>query len=372
MTKIKIPLYKPLIKKNEIINVNDCLKSSWISSKGKYIAKFEELFSKYTGIKYSTTVVNGTAALHLALLALGIKRLDEVIVPTYTYVATVNAVSFVGAKPIFIDSSINDWQINLNEIEKKITKKTKAIICPHIYGQMTDMKKIVYLKKKYNLFLIEDCAESLGSYFNSKHSGQFGDVATFSFYGSKTITTGEGGMLCSKNKKIVERATKLKLQGIYSPELSYWHDVVGYNYKMTNICAAIGFSQMARIKSILKDKRNLYLKYLKGLKNLPIEIQKENKNTIHSFWLVAAITKNKKNRDNLMKFMRKHGIETKPGFYPIHTMPMYKNITKEKFPVARRLGSSIICLPSFPNISNKEVNYICKIIKNFFKKNKYV
>ena len=370
MNKIHIPLYKPQILREEILNVNECLKSTWISSKGKFINKFEESFSKYTKIKYSTAVVNGTAALHLALVALGVKEKDEVIVPTITYVATVNAIKYVNAKPVFVDSSLEDWQMDLNEVEKKITKKTKAIICPHIYGQMTNMSRLNSLKKKYNLFLIEDCAESLGSFYKSKHSGNFSDVATFSFYGSKTITTGEGGMVCSNNKKIINKVTKLKLQGIAQKNKSYWHDVIGYNYKMTNICAAIGVAQLSRIKLILKKKRNLYLKYSRELKNIPIKLQIENKDTINSYWLVGCITKNKSIRNKLMKFLKKSGVETRPGFYPIHTMPMYNKLSKNKFPTAIKLGSSIICLPSSPDISIKNINYICKKIKNFFKNKK--
>ena len=367
MNKFKIPLYKPEITKEEILNVNECLKSSWISSKGKYLNEFERLFSEYTKIKHSTAVVNGTAALHLALLGLNIKENDEVIVPTFTYVASVNAIRYVNAKPVFVDSSLDGWQLDLDEVEKKISSKTKAIICPHIYGQMTNMNKLNKLKKKYNLFLIEDCAESLGSFFQSKHSGNFSDVATFSFYGSKTITTGEGGMVCSNNMKIINKITKLKLQGIASGNRSYWHDVIGYNYKMTNICAAIGVAQLKRIELILKKKRNLYFKYLKELKDAPIKLQNENKDTVNSFWLVGGITKNKTIRNSLMTFLNKCSVETRPGFYPIHTMPMYKKLNKSKFPVASKLGSNIICLPSSPDLSNKDIEYICNKIKKFFK-----
>ena len=367
MNKIIIPLYKPQILKEEILNVNECLKSTWISSKGKFINKFEKAFSKYTKIKYSTSVVNGTAALHLALVALDIKENDEVIVPTFTYVATVNAIKYVNAKPIFVDSSLEDWQLNLNEVEKKISKKTKAIICPHIYGQMTNMSKLSLIKRKYNLLLIEDCAESLGSFYKSQHSGNFSDVATFSFYGSKTITTGEGGMVCSNNKKIIDKVTKLKLQGIAQKNKSYWHDVIGYNYKMTNICASIGVAQLNRIKLILKKKRNLYFRYLQGLKNTPIKIQIESKNTINSYWLIGCITENKNIRNRLMSFLKECGVETRPGFYPIHTMPMYNKLSNNKFPVAKKLGSNIICLPSSPDISKKNIDYICNKIQKFFK-----
>ncbi len=364
----KIPLYKPNLSQKEILRVNECLRSSWISSKGKYINSFERLFSKYTKIKYSTVVVNGTAALHLALLALDIKSGDEVIVPTFTYVASVNAIKYVNAKPIFIDSDLNDWQISINEIEKKITKKTKAIICPHIYGQMTNMTKLIKIKKKHKLFLIEDCAEALGSFFKSKHAGKYSDISTFSFYGSKTITTGEGGMLCSDNKSLISKAIKIKLQGISNKKLSYWHDVIGYNYKMTNICAAIGLSQLETIKKILQDKRKIFLYYKKHLESCPLKFQVENHNSINSFWLVGCLTANKKTRDQLMKYLKMRKIETRPGFYPINTMPMYKNYNNQKFKISKQLSDKIICFPSYPKLTKKDLNFICDTIKKFFKK----
>lgn len=366
--KYKIPLYKPNISKKEILRVNECLRSTWISSKGKYIDKFEKLFSRYTKIKHSTVVVNGTAALHLALLALNIKSGDEVIVPTFTYVASVNAIKYVNAKPVFIDSNLDDWQLSIKEIEKKISKKTKAIICPHIYGQMTNMTDLVKIKKKHKLFLIEDCAEALGSFFKSNHAGKYSDISTFSFYGSKTITTGEGGMLCSDNKTLISKAIKLKLQGISNNKLSYWHDVVGYNYKMTNICAAIGFSQLENIKKILQDKRKIFLYYKKHLKNYPLKFQHENSKSVNSFWLVGCLTPSKKIRNQLMTYLKTKKIETRPGFYPINTMPMYKKYNKQKFKISKQLGEKIICFPSYPNLNKKELNFICDTIKKFFKR----
>ena len=290
--------------------------------------------------------------------------------PTFTYVASVNAIRYVNAKPVFIDSDLDDWQLSIKEIEKKITKKTKAIICPHIYGQMTNMNKLVKIKKKYKLFLIEDCAEALGS-FKSKHAGKYSDISTFSFYGSKTITTGEGGMLCSNNKKLISNAIKLKLQGISNKKLSYWHDVIGYNYKMTNICAAIGLSQLENLDKILLNKRKIYLYYKKHLKNCPFKFQKENLYSINSFWLVGCMTPNKQIRNSLMKHLKKNKIETRPGFYPINTMPMYHRDNREKFKIAKQLGEKIICLPSYPKLTKKDLDFICVSINKFFKKIKF-
>ena len=233
---------------------------------------------------------------------------------------------------------------------------------------MTNMEKLLKLKKKYKIYLIEDCAESIGSYYKKIHSGNFGDVAIFSFYGSKTITTGEGGMLCTNNKTLIKKAMKMKLQGIYSNKVSYWHDVIGYNYKMTNICAAIGAGQLERIKSTLKKKRELYQKYRKYLKKLPLKFQQENNSTVNSFWLISALTKNGSTRNKLMKYLKQNGVETRPGFYPVHTMPMYKNKNIPKLPIANKLSNSVICFPSWPEMTNGQLNIICNLIKKFFKK----
>ena len=208
MNKFGIRLYDPSISNQEKSYVLDCLNTKWISSRGKYIEKFEKKFSQFIKIKYSLSVVNGTTALHLALLSLDIKKNDEVIVPTFTYIAPVNAIRYVGAKVKFIDSNLLTWQLDESKLEKLITKKTKAVIAPHLLGQSCNILKIKNICKKKKIFLIEDCAEAFGNYFNGKHLGTFGDVSTFSFFGSKTITTGEGGMVVTNNKRIAHKNYK--------------------------------------------------------------------------------------------------------------------------------------------------------------------
>ena len=217
------------------------------------------------------------------------------------------------------------------------------------------------------MFLIEDCAEALGSFFKSKHAGKYSDISTFSFYGSKTITTGEGGMLCSDNKSLISKAIKIKLQGISNKKLSYWHDVIGYNYKMTNICAAIGLSQLESIKKILQDKRKIYLYYKKHLESCPLKFQVENHNSINSFWLVGCLTTDKRTRNQLMKYLKMKKIETRPGFYPINTMPMYKDYNNQKFKISNQLSEKIICFPSYPNLTKKISILFVKQLKNFLK-----
>jgi len=361
-----IPLYKPLISKNEIKNVNACLKSSWISSKGIYIKKFEKKFSSFTKIKHSISVSNGTCAIHLALVALGVKKNDEVIVPSFTYIATVNPILYTGAKPIFIDSNVENFQLNLKEIKKKITKKTKAIICPHLYGNMPNMSELYKIIKEKKIFLIEDCAEAIGSYFRSKHAGNFGDIATFSFYGNKTISTGEGGMVCTNNNSLAKKVYKLKTQGLASEEKPYYHDILGFNYRMTNICAAIGYSQMLNIDKILNKKKNIFKKYEYGFKNNKnIFILKNSQYVKSSYWLVVILIKKKIKREKLVNFLKKNKIDTRTTFFQVHKMPMYSKKLKLKY--GEKLSTNGLCLPSFPQLKDKEIKYIIDKINYFLK-----
>jgi perosamine synthetase len=366
--KYKTYLYEPITGRDEKKFVNDCLNSNWISSKGKYIEKFEKRFSNFIKIKYSITVSNGTAALHLALLALNIKKGDEVIVPTFTYISPVNAIKYVGAKVKFIDSKLKTWQIDETKLEKMITKKTKAVIVPHLYGQVSEIKKISKICKKKKIFLIEDCAEAFGCYYGKKHLGVFGDISTFSFFGSKTITTGEGGMVVTNNKKLADKVFKLKMVGVVKNRY-YWHDIIGYNYRMTNICAAIGLGQLNKARNILVKKREVFKNYYSFLKNSHLQINNEIKNTKPSYWLINVFLANKKIRDGLAKYLKRNKIETRNTFNLVHNMPMYfKKNQKNLFPNAQILSNTGLSLPSGPNLSKLEISKISSLVKNYLKK----
>lgn len=358
-----IYLYKPRITSLTKKYVNDCLNSSWISSKGKFIKLFEKSFQKFTKINYCTSVSNGTVGLHLALLALNIKKNDQVIVPTFTYVASVNCIKYVGAKPIFIDSSLETFQINIEDLNKIINKNTKAIIVPHLYGNVTNLKLLNDLQNKFNFFIIEDCAEAIGSFYKNKHVGNFGDISVFSFFGNKTITTGEGGMVCSNKKNLIKKVEQLKGQGLHiTPKKKYyWHNIIGYNYRMTNICAAIGYSQMKIVNKILKKKKIIADIYKKLLINLPIKFIIDEKDCVNSNWLIIIFLKNKKIKERLINILSKKKIETRPGFYPIHKMPMYK--TKKRFFNADLLSNNTLCLPSYPDLKISQIFRICNLIK---------
>lgn len=356
-----IPVYKPSITDLEKSYVNDCLDSSWISSKGKYVDLFEKEFAKKTEVKYATSVSNGTVALHLALLALGIGPDDEVIVPTFTYIASVNAIVHCGAKPVFVDSLRDSWQINPFDIVRKITNKTKAIMVVHLYGQPCQMFEIVNIAKQHNLFIVEDCAEAFGSRYEEQHVGSFGDIATYSFFGNKTITAGEGGMVVTNNETLYDRAFHLKGQGL-AKHRQYWHDAIGYNYRMTNIACAIGLAQLKRSEHLLLDKRIIANYYHDFFEGTHVKTHREMTGTTHSYWMNSVLFDcDAQQRDKYRAILEQKGIETRPLFYPVHTMPMYSK-RYESHPVAENISRRGFNIPSYPGLTKDELKYICESI----------
>jgi perosamine synthetase len=361
MTDKFIPVYSPSLLGNESKYVNECLETGWISSKGTFVGRFENSFNQYLGSSVSSTsVCNGTVALHLALLALGIGRGDEVIVPTLTYIASVNAIAYVGATPVFVDSVSDTWNMDIDQIESKINERTKAILAVHLYGAPCEMSRLVEICQIYGLKLIEDVAEALGSQIDGKFAGTFGDVGTFSFFGNKTITTGEGGMIVSSQHDLIERISFLKSQAV-SLNKQYWHDEIGYNYRMTNICAAIGLAQMERIQPILESKRRIASWYESDLEDLPIVFQCEKPGSIHSHWMVSILFESKGIRDGIRESLRISEIETRPLFFPAHVMPAFK--TNERYPISEELSKRGINLPSFPSLTRDQVSKISHVIR---------
>jgi perosamine synthetase len=358
-----IPVYQPYFNGREKEYVSQCMDSTWISSKGEFISKFERGFADFIGAEHATTVSNGTVAIHLALEALGIGPGDEVIVPTLTYIASVNTILQTGAKPVFVDSLESTWQVDPKDVEAKITPRTKAVMVVHLYGLPCDMDSLTNICQKNNLLLVEDCAEAFGTFYKGQHVGTFGDIATFSFFGNKTITTGEGGMVVAKNKEVLARAYHLKNQGV-SPAREYWHDVVAYNYRMTNICAAIGLAQLEQAIDILAKKRQVADWYREELEDLPLSCHKEIPETKHSFWMCSIAVDDAAHRNPLREHLKQVGIETRPLFFPSHTMPHCA--MSESFPIAESLASRGINLPSYPALTKKQVQDICGEIRKFF------
>ena len=364
MKKEMIPVANPVLNGNERKYVNDCLDTSWISSNGKYIEKFEGKFSRFCNTRYAVSCCNGTVALHLALLAHHVGINDEIIMPTLTYIATANSVRYCGARPVFIDSEPETWNIDPSLIEQKITSRTKGIIVVHLYGHPVNMDPVLRIAKKFGLFVVEDAAESHGALYKNKIVGSLGDCGSFSFYGNKIITTGEGGMVVTNDKVIADSIRILKGQGV-DPNRRYWHNVIGYNYRMTNIEAAIGLAQLEKIDWHIKKRREVALLYNKYLGNLKeyIQLPVEKKWARHAFWMYSIQLKEDVTitRDEFINQLQKEGIETRPVFYPMHILPPYKE--SESYPIAENIAARGLNLPTFGNLSEKSIIYIAKVIE---------
>lgn len=366
---IKIPVYRPSLNGNEKKYLNECIDSTWISSKGQFLPQFENRFKEFTGSEFAISVCNGTVALHLALLGLGIQAGDEVIVPTLTYVASVNAIAYMGAVPVFVDSLQSSWQMDPDDVLKKISPNTKAILAVHLYGHPCNIEVLKKIADDAGIFLIEDCAEAFGAYYKNTHVGNFGIVSTFSFFGNKTITTGEGGMVILKDPNLYKKLSILKNQGS-DPLRSYWHTMIGYNYRMTNIAAAIGLAQLEQASEILFKKRVLAKKYQDLLQGLPVRIHSEDPNYIHSYWMISIVLDDAKDRDSLRDYLSSCGIETRSFFHPAHCLPMYEKIPSgPSCKTAVDISCRGINLPSFPDLTELEVKFICAQITKYYQKN---
>ena len=360
-----IPVAKPFFNGNEKKYVNDCMESGWISSAGKYIELFENGFAEFCNVKHAVACCNGTVALHLALVALGVEPGDEVIVPTLTFVATPNAVTYCGAKPVFVDSEISTWNLDPQQVEAKITPRTKGIIAVHLYGHPAKMDELRKIARRNNLFLLEDAAEAHGAKCDGKIAGSIGDAAAFSFYANKIITTGEGGMFVTNDDNLAQRARLLRGQGM-DPNRRYWHPVVGYNYRMMNLPAAIGLAQLEIVGQQIESRAQIAKLYYERLKDLPgVTFQEEQSWAQHVYWMFSIVLDPLmwQKRDSIMEKLSENGIETRPVFYPAHSMPPYiDSIKGELFPVAAKLSANGISLPTWAGLTEKEINYVCEVL----------
>jgi perosamine synthetase len=360
------PVAIPNLGGNEFKYLADAFLSTWISSTGSYIDKFEDMFSSYSDCEYGVTVSNGTVALHVALVALGIGEGDEVIIPDLTFAATINAVLHANATPVIVDIEDQSWCIDPDEIEKSITSKTKAIIPVHLYGQVCDMDSIMNLANQYSLKVIEDCAEAHGAMFKGNKVGSFGDIGCFSFYGNKVITTGEGGMCVTNSTELNDKLRLLRDHGM-SKTRRYYHEVVGYNYRMTNLQAAIGLAQLERIDEIHKN-RFLYEKlYRTIMSDSNFEFQQDLKNRKRITWLVCLLIgcNDNNERDLLIDLLIDNGIEARPFFYLLSDMEIYKKYSRTVNSSAKKISSCGINLPTYENL--KSLDQIEIIIKKIIK-----
>jgi perosamine synthetase len=370
-----IPVCEPFLNGNELKYVNDCINTGWISSSGKYVKAFEEKFAEYCQVKYGVAVCNGTVALHLALIAAGIKPGDEVIIPDFTMIASAFAVCYAGAIPVFVDADYETWNIDVDKIEEKISSKTKAIMPVSIFGNPCEMEKIWQLVKKYNLMVIEDAAEAHGAEYNGKKTGNLADITAFSFFANKNLTTGEGGMVVTNNEDLYNRSRYFKnLCFPLDAPREYRHNDIGFNYRMSNIHAAIGLAQIEKVDEYREMRiRNadLYKKYLSTIPGITVQKTEQNVKSVH--WMNSIILDSSKfgrTRDELVSFLKSKNIETRLLFIGMHKQQSLIDFgctPVGDFKVTDWLSENGLYLPSASNLTKNKIEYICEQISNYSK-----
>ena len=363
-----IPLAKPHIDNNDIQQVVDVMKTGMLSL-GPKIPEFEEKFAKLIETKYAIAVNSGTSGLHLCLRALDIKKGSEVITSPFSFIASANCALFEDAKPVFVDVEEDTFNMNADLIEEKITKNTSAIIPVHIFGQACDIEKVMNLAKKNDLKVIEDACESINATFKDKKVGTFGDAAVFAFYPNKQMTTGEGGMIVTNNEEVDKLCRSMRNQG--RGESMQWltHNRLGYNYRLTDMQAALGISQLDKIDFLLSERKRVAEIYASELSNIPeVIIPQIAKNNNHT-WFVFPIRVPEDKRDTLIDYLNKNKIQSKAYFDPcIHLQPFYTKLGFKEgdFPVAEKLSKTTLILPLFVGLKSDDIFFICKVIKTFF------
>jgi perosamine synthetase len=365
MTTKHYPVTEPHLDAQDREHLLDAFDSGWISSQGPYLARFEADFARFCGAAHALSTCNGTTALHLALLALGVKPGDEVIVPTFTYVATANAVHYCGARPVLVDCEADTWNIDPAAIEDAITPRTVGILPVHLYGQPCDMRAIGAIAAKHKLWIVEDAAEAHGATIDGRAVGTFGAIASFSLYGNKIITTGEGGVVTTNDAELARKMSLYRGQGM-DPARRYWFPMVGFNYRMTNLAAALGVAQLAKIDRLIAAHRQVATWYRQSLAGeTALAWQAERPGTQSVQWLSSvrflAAENRPSLRDELMQRLAQDGIETRPFFYPMHAMPPY--FDARLYPVADRISTSGLNLPSSPRLERSDVEFIASRLR---------
>lgn len=374
MVNKAIPVNQPLLSKEAKENAIRAIRTGWISSSGSYVAEFETKFANYLGLNYGVAVSNGTAALHVALLALGIGPGDEVIVPAFTMAASWLAVMYTGATPIFVDCELETYNIDPNQIEGKITPNTKAIMPVHIYGHPADMTVIVQVAKKHKLYVIEDAAEAHGATINGKLCGSIGDVACFSFYANKILTTGEGGMVVTNNEEIADKARKIK--DLHHSNTRFIHDGVGYNYRLPNVQAGLGLGELAHLDEYIAKKREMAARYTKGLSAIPgVITPHEQPNCRSVYWMYAIRIKEEAfgcTKDILRDKLKSEGIDTRDFFYPPGKQPVLHGSGNmdANFPNCEAISRTGLYLPSGLALTNRQLDRVVKSIAIIYAKNR--
>jgi perosamine synthetase len=361
-----IPVCEPTLSGKEKEYLLDCLESNWISSAGKYIPAFEEQFAAECHCQYGVACANGTVALHLGLAALGLEPGDEVILPTFTMIATINAVTYTGATPVLIDSEPCTWNMDVEQLAGKITPKTRAIIPVHTYGHAVDMDPVMELAEQHGIFVLEDAAEAHGAEYKGRRTGGLGHAGAFSFYANKIITTGEGGMITTNNTKFATLTQNLR-DHAFSSERHFWHKFIGFNYRMTNMQAAVGLAQTEQMSGFVENRRRNAALYTELLQEIPgIITPPEASWAKNVFWMYSILVEDKfgLSRDQLRAYLARYGIETRTFFIPMHLQPIYYEAFKgQRYPVAEMLCQRGFYLPSASSLTPQQIKYIAGIVR---------
>jgi perosamine synthetase len=363
-----VPVNTPLLSGNEEKYLVECIRTGWISSEGPFIKKFEDSFSEYIGRHHGIAVSNGSAALDIAIKALNLHQGDEVIMPAFTIISPAQSVVYAGAKPVLVDSDPVTWNMDVNAIESKITSRTKAILAVHIYGLPVDIDPILELCNKYNLLLIEDAAEVHGQTYKGKKCGSFGDISIFSFYPNKHITTGEGGMIMTDNLVLAERCRKLRNLAFEPNGRRFVHEELGWNYRMTNMQAALGVAQLEKIETHIEKKYFIgqqYQKELNGLKGfqLPLEATDYANNI---YWVFGLVADNEELANETIEKLNKKGVATRPFFWCMHEQPVFLKMgffKDENYPVSEKLARNGFYIPSGLGLELNEIEYVVTTLK---------
>ena len=368
-----IPVNEPLLQGNEKKYLAECIDTGWISSEGPFVKKFESLFSANMSRKYGIAVANGSAALDIAVVALRIGHGDEVILPTFTIISCAAAVVRAGAKPVLVDSDPLTWNMDVNQIEEKITPKTRAIMVVHIYGLPVDMDPVLALAEKYDLMIIEDAAEAHGLDYKGQPCGSFGDISTFSFYPNKHVTTGEGGMIVTDNEELAERCRSLR-NLCFQPQKRFVHEELGWNFRFTNLQAAVGLAQLEKLDNHITRKRRmgqLYSELLRNIPDLQLPLAKiEYAENI--YWVYSLLLGDNLPLDagDIMRRLGEEKIGTRPFFWPMHEQPVFKKMglfVDESYPVATRIAQRGFYIPSGLALTDEQIEKVASTIRKILR-----
>ncbi|MBI3456862.1 MAG: DegT/DnrJ/EryC1/StrS family aminotransferase [Candidatus Rokubacteria bacterium] len=366
LTRRIIPVSDPKLDGNELRYVTQCIQSNWISSAGRFVREFEDAFAAAMGCRYGVAVSNGTTALHLALAALGLGPGDEVIIPSFTMIATANAIRYTGAMPVLVDSERETWNLDVTQLPNKITPRTRGILLVHTYGHPVDMDPLLGLAEQHRLWVVEDAAEAHGAHYKGRPVGSPGRTASFSFYANKIITTGEGGMVTTNDAELARVARRLR-DHAFSDERHFWHKYLGFNYRMTNLQAAVGLAQTERLDEFVEIRRRNAARYTKALSKIPgLTPPVERPWARNVYWMYGVLVEDEfgVSRDELRRRLARRGIETRTFFIPMHLQPIYyQHFKSQRYPVSEELCQRGLYVPSGATLTEAEIDYVCEMVR---------